>query len=101
MKSLPNRVLNIIRVITCLIMFAGSGQFKARAQTPNPEGPVYLVQEGDTLWSIAARFRISMADLATANGIGDTSQTCDWSTINYSWSRWHPRGIDRPDSRIG
>jgi murein DD-endopeptidase MepM/ murein hydrolase activator NlpD len=39
-----------------------------------PEGPVYIVQEGDSLWSIAVRFGISMTDLAAANGIADPNQ---------------------------
>jgi len=44
------------------------------AQTTQPEGPVYIVQQGDSLWDIAARFRVSMQDLASANGISDPSQ---------------------------
>jgi len=35
------------------------------------DGPVYIVQSGDTLSSIAARFNISIADLMDANGISD------------------------------
>jgi murein DD-endopeptidase MepM/ murein hydrolase activator NlpD len=38
------------------------------------EGPVYIVQEGDSLWDIALRFKVSMDDLARANGISDPSQ---------------------------
>ncbi|MFZ5822295.1 MAG: LysM peptidoglycan-binding domain-containing protein [Chloroflexota bacterium] len=34
-------------------------------------GPVYIVQPGDTLSSIAARFNISLTDLMDANGISD------------------------------
>jgi murein DD-endopeptidase MepM/ murein hydrolase activator NlpD len=34
-------------------------------------GPVYIVQPGDTLSSIASRFNVSMDDLMTANGITD------------------------------
>lgn len=38
------------------------------AQTPTPPpGPVYIVQEGDTLWDIAARFDVSVADIQAAN----------------------------------
>ncbi|MCZ7552934.1 MAG: peptidoglycan DD-metalloendopeptidase family protein [Anaerolineales bacterium] len=43
------------------------------AQEP-PDGPVYIVQQGDSLWDIAARFRVSMADLQAANGISNPSQ---------------------------
>ena len=38
------------------------------------EGAVYIVQEGDSLWDIALRFKVSMDDLAKANGISDPSQ---------------------------
>lgn len=37
-------------------------------------GPVYVVQEGDSLWDIAQRFRVSMDELAQVNGINDPSQ---------------------------
>ena len=38
------------------------------------DGAVYIVQEGDSLWDIALRFKVSMDDLAKANGISDPSQ---------------------------
>jgi murein DD-endopeptidase MepM/ murein hydrolase activator NlpD len=38
------------------------------------DGPIYIVQEGDSLWDIALRFKVSMDDLAKANGISDPSQ---------------------------
>lgn len=41
----------------------------AAAQTT--AGPVYIVQSGDTLSSIAARFNISLIDLMNVNGISD------------------------------
>jgi murein DD-endopeptidase MepM/ murein hydrolase activator NlpD len=37
-------------------------------------GAVYIVQAGDSLWSIALRFRVSVNDLANANGIVNTNQ---------------------------
>jgi murein DD-endopeptidase MepM/ murein hydrolase activator NlpD len=40
----------------------------ARAQTT---GPIYVVQEGDTLFSIALAFGVSVEDVQTANGITD------------------------------
>jgi len=41
----------------------------AGAQTEQPGGPLYIVQEGDTLSTIARRFRVSVQDLIQANGI--------------------------------
>lgn len=38
------------------------------------EEPYYIVQEGDSLWDIAARFRISLQDLQQANNISDARQ---------------------------
>ncbi len=43
----------------------------ARAQDA---GPVYIVQPGDNLSSIASRFNISLADLMSANNISDPNQ---------------------------
>jgi murein DD-endopeptidase MepM/ murein hydrolase activator NlpD len=42
----------------------------AAAQTPVP-GPVYIVQSGDTLSTIAARFNVSINDLMSANNISN------------------------------
>lgn len=47
----------------------GRGYANAHSQD-QPEGAVYVVQSGDSLWSIAARFRVSVQDLAAANGLG-------------------------------
>jgi len=44
-----------------------------KAQSNPPSGPVYIVQEGDTLWEIAIRFHVSQLALARANGIVDTN----------------------------
>jgi murein DD-endopeptidase MepM/ murein hydrolase activator NlpD/uncharacterized membrane protein (UPF0127 family) len=44
------------------------------AQETSADGPIYIVQEGDTLWSIALRFRVSVEDLARVNGINDANQ---------------------------
>lgn len=37
------------------------------AQTTPPAGPVYIVQEGDTLWDIALRFGVDLTALQAAN----------------------------------
>lgn len=40
-----------------------------KAQSTPTSGPVYIVQDGDSLWDIAYRFHVSQQDLANANGI--------------------------------
>jgi murein DD-endopeptidase MepM/ murein hydrolase activator NlpD len=44
------------------------------AQSDLPEGPTYQVQEGDTLWDIALRFRVPIDELQQVNGITDAAQ---------------------------
>jgi murein DD-endopeptidase MepM/ murein hydrolase activator NlpD len=40
------------------------------AQAPeSPPGPVYIVQDGDTLWDIAARFNVSVDDIVSYNSM--------------------------------
>ncbi|GAB1469518.1 hypothetical protein MASR2M66_03940 [Chloroflexota bacterium] len=40
----------------------------------DPTGPVYIVQSGDSLYSIAARFSVTIDDLLAVNGIVDPNQ---------------------------
>jgi len=58
------RLLAVIALIVILFSFS-----PASAQTA--EGPVYIVQSGDTLSLIAARFNVALADLMNANGISN------------------------------
>ncbi len=44
------------------------------AQDTLPDGPVYVVQEGDTLWSVAVQFGISLNELTTYNQINNPNQ---------------------------
>jgi murein DD-endopeptidase MepM/ murein hydrolase activator NlpD len=44
------------------------------AQGQQVNGPVYVVQEGDSLWDIALRFGVSIDALEKANGITDPNQ---------------------------
>jgi murein DD-endopeptidase MepM/ murein hydrolase activator NlpD len=43
----------------------------ARGQSETPTGPVYIVQEGDTLSSIAQRFGVSVEELVTYNQLSN------------------------------
>jgi len=43
-------------------------------QAQETSGPIYVVQPGDSLSSIASRFSVSLADLMSANGITDPNQ---------------------------
>jgi murein DD-endopeptidase MepM/ murein hydrolase activator NlpD len=43
-------------------------------QAQEDTNPIYIVQSGDSLSSIAVRFNISLTDLMTANGIVDANQ---------------------------
>ncbi len=42
-----------------------------KAQEQQPPGPIYIVQEGDTLWNIARRFGVTVNELASYNQIAD------------------------------
>jgi murein DD-endopeptidase MepM/ murein hydrolase activator NlpD len=44
-----------------------------RAVHAQDSGPVYIVQAGDTLWSISIRFNVSLDDLINANNLPDTN----------------------------
>jgi len=46
----------------------------AQAQSNIPQEPYYLVQAGDSLWSVATRFGVSMEELLKANNISDPEQ---------------------------
>jgi murein DD-endopeptidase MepM/ murein hydrolase activator NlpD len=45
--------------------------FSGQSVSAQSSGPVYIVQSGDTLYSISARFNISINDLMQANNITD------------------------------
>jgi murein DD-endopeptidase MepM/ murein hydrolase activator NlpD len=73
------KVYRLIRILTgILALLALGGTFTSThigmAQATQPQSPVYIVQEGDSLWGIAARFRISVDDLQQANNITNANQ---------------------------
>jgi murein DD-endopeptidase MepM/ murein hydrolase activator NlpD len=63
--------LKACSIILLLILFPSR---MVNAQDTSTSGPVYIVQEGDSLWDIAYRFHVSQEDLAAANGILNTNQ---------------------------
>jgi len=59
-------------IVLSLVLSFALVAIPVSAQTPTPSaGPVYIVQSGDTLWSIALRFNISVTDLENANNLAD------------------------------
>ncbi|MFN2266219.1 MAG: LysM peptidoglycan-binding domain-containing M23 family metallopeptidase [Anaerolineales bacterium] len=64
-----------VLILVLALLFSGLPAKKvAFAQEEIPNGPVYIVQEGDTLWDIAQRFGIPWEELARENGIIDPGQ---------------------------
>jgi murein DD-endopeptidase MepM/ murein hydrolase activator NlpD len=43
--------------------------WRATAQETTPTGPIYIVQAGDNLWDIAARFGVTIDELMAANNL--------------------------------
>jgi murein DD-endopeptidase MepM/ murein hydrolase activator NlpD len=62
----------ILPILFILIFLSPTGVVTAQ-ETP-PSGPVYIVQEGDSLWEIAYRFHVSQDELANVNGIINSDQ---------------------------
>jgi murein DD-endopeptidase MepM/ murein hydrolase activator NlpD len=54
--------------ILALLLFISATPVSAQTATP-PAGPVYIVQEGDSLWDIATRFNVSVTDIMTVNNM--------------------------------
>lgn len=61
-------------IITILLLSIFTPTWVGIAGQEDPQGPVYIVQQGDTLWDIAARFGVSVDELQRVNGINDPGQ---------------------------
>ena len=65
----PPRPAQVVLILAVLLWLVPP----AAAQEPTPEAPVYVVQAGDTLFSIAQRFETTVEAIVTANDIADAS----------------------------
>ena len=57
-----------------IIIILLSPSLVVNAQQTAPSGPIYIVQEGDSLWDIAYRFHVSQDALARVNGLVNANQ---------------------------
>ena len=69
MNKLGLKTLSLFLVLSLFLPFG-----VVFAQNTTAAGPVYIIQEGDSLWDIAYRFHVSQRDLANANGIANADQ---------------------------
>lgn len=62
--------------LLCLALasFMVGSTMPVMAQEEEPEAAYYLIQEGDSLWDIAACFGVTLEDLESVNGISDPGQ---------------------------
>ncbi|NUQ38919.1 MAG: LysM peptidoglycan-binding domain-containing protein [Caldilineales bacterium] len=87
-RSLPLRLGSLLLALTLLLAFAPA----ARAQ----EGGVwYEVQKGDTLYNLARRYNVSVAIIASANGITNPDR------IIAGQKLWIPTGDAPPPAESG
>jgi murein DD-endopeptidase MepM/ murein hydrolase activator NlpD len=69
---MPKRLVISLLVFATLAVSIGAMPVAAAAPPPQT-GDVYVVQPGDTLSSIAARFGLKLSDIATANNLSNTN----------------------------
>ena len=74
---MTNKLLLFLFVICLLTPF---NRAQAQSVTP-PAGPVYIIQPGDSLSSIASRFGVTLKDLMTANNITDANSIASGSQV--------------------
>jgi len=76
LKRIKQYKIFLLIILTLFLVFPSDLSMPglALAQDGDVEGPVYIVQEGDSLWDIALRFRVSVEELSRSNGIADPSQ---------------------------
>lgn len=73
LSSVTEKILRFLQTFLTLTLALGMA-IPVRAQTPDlPPGPIYVVQAGDTLWSIALRFNVGLQDLMTYNRLSNAN----------------------------
>jgi murein DD-endopeptidase MepM/ murein hydrolase activator NlpD len=61
----------LVHLPVLIVLILAALPIPVRAQAAEPERPVYVVQAGDSLWAIAQRFGVSMADLVAVNQLSE------------------------------
>lgn len=73
LRFMPEKMLRLLHLSLTLIL-ALSVAAPVRAQTLDlPPGPIYVVQAGDTLWSIALRFNVGLQELMAYNRLSNAN----------------------------
>jgi len=67
-------VIRVLLIAGFALVWLLAGEVPVHAQSQTPDGPVYVVQSGDTLSDIAARFGLSLNELLTANPMSDPNR---------------------------
>src|SRR4030042_139109 len=70
-QNLRHHAAAFIILVLILLSLSHPSQIGMAQETA---GAVYIVQEGDSLWEIAVRFRVSVEDLSLTNDITNPSQ---------------------------
>jgi len=73
MRFLSNKKLTTFITLLLVLVTASQG-YHTYAQDEKPKGPIYIVQEGDSLWEIAVKFSVSLEELTQLNNITDPNQ---------------------------
>ena len=82
-RSPVRQVLIAVVLVVCLVVPAMAQQQTATPTTgPTPEPTFYVVQPGDTLYSIAQRFGTTVETIVAANEISDASVISPSSSLN-------------------
>ena len=69
LTGISSSLLFVLLIVT-FVLSHGS----VHAQDETPDGPIYIVQEGDSLWTIAIKFGVSIEELQNTNNLGTSNQ---------------------------